>query len=275
MNIVQLHDRVRFWIDTVASARFESSDIDQAINNAVREIADEKYDHSRLNHHGDTFQKTQRIRDELSNLVKSERWSSDGLNNTDIAYSDGSALIGSFPDDYKYLLSLAMTYGGVKYDCFPLTYDRKNIIIKNPFRRIQSGPSPKLYFIESELGITVYHPFGSVQAYPINIDYLADPVDVFYGYEKGPSDTIGLNTDFICSLSPTDYDGTEYVTGTELTTDGVTDVITYGLAVVDFVNPDINGFLHEEVARKAAMGCLLSSGNLEKYKVLKAEILAT
>jgi len=271
MNIVQLHDRVRFWIDTVASARFESSDIDQAINNAVREIADEKYDHSRLNHHGDSFQKTQRVRDELSDLVIG--LDTDGT--LTLGNFAGHVLVSTFPATYKYLLAIALYVGDTMYPCWPLTYDRKNIIEDNPFRRVQSTPKAKLYYIEKASGIVIYHPFATAAPTKVEIFYLKDPVDVFYGYEKGPSDTIGFNTPMICSLSPTDYDGTEYVSGTALTTDGVTDVITYGLAVVDFVDPDINGFLHEEVARKAAMGCLLSAGNLDKYKVLKAEILAT
>jgi len=271
MNIVQIHDRVRFWIDSVASARFESSDIDQAINNAVREIVDEKYDHSRLNHRGDSFQRTQRIRDELINLVKPI--DTDGsLTLTKLA---DHVLVTTPPDDYKYLLAIALYVGTTMYPCWPLSYDRLTVINRNPFRRVKSTPQAKLYYIEETNGVKIYHPFAEAAPTKVKLYYLADPVDAFYGYEKGPADSIGLNTDFICSLSPTDYDGTEYVSGTELTTDGVTAVITYGLAVTDFVNPSINGLLHEEIARRAAMNCLLSAGNFDKYKMLKAEVLAT
>ena len=31
MNIVQLHERVRFWVDAVASTRFDIADINNAI----------------------------------------------------------------------------------------------------------------------------------------------------------------------------------------------------------------------------------------------------
>ena len=278
MNIVQLHDRVRFWVDTVSSARFESDDIDQSINNAVREIVDEKYDHSRLNHNKDTLQKTQRIRDELGGLIKNG--STPGqFTMQNISDSVGGnyvrVAIEFFPTDYKYLLSIALFVGTTKYDVDPLTYDRKTVVNKNPFRRVKSGLFNKLYYIENETGILIYHPFAFSAPTKVEIDYLSDPVDVFYGYEKLPADTIGLNTPFITALSPTSYDSTEYVSGTQMTTDGVTNAIDYGIAVVDFVNPVINGFLHEEIAKRAAAGCLLTSGNFEKYKVLKAETLAT
>ena len=96
MNIVQLHDRVRFWIDTVASTRFESDDLDQAINAAIVDITDEKYDQSRLNHRGDSFQRTQRVRDELSNLVKP--LDTDGT--LGLTNNVGHVLVDNFPTDY-------------------------------------------------------------------------------------------------------------------------------------------------------------------------------
>ena len=278
MNIVQLHDRVRFWVDTVSSARFGSDDIDQSINNAIREIVDEKYDHSRPNHNKDTLQKTQRVRDELSNLVKND--DTDGtFSMQEVSDPVGGnyvrVTVGSFPTDYKYLLSIAFFVGATKYSVDPLTYDQKNVLNKNPYRRVKSGLFNKLYYTENNTGILIYHPFQYAAGTKVEIDYLSDHVDVFYGYEKLPADTIGLNTAFITALSPTSYDSTEYVSGTQMSTDGVTNAIDYGIAVVDFVNPVINGFLHEEIAKRAAAGCLLTSGNFEKYKTLKAETLAT
>jgi len=273
MNIVQLHDRVRFWVDTVSSARFESDDIDQSINSAMIEIVDEKYDRSRLNHQKDTVQRTQRIRDELSNIVKED--DSDGSLSISKETDHVLVEVASLPSDYKYLLTIALYVGTTKYDIQPISYDRQNVTSKNPFRRIKSGIINALYYNELNTGIKVHHPFAQAAPTKIEIVYLAKPVDVFYGYEKEPADTIGLNTPFITSLSPTSYKSTEYVSGTALTTDGVTSVIDYGLAVTDFVNPEINGFLHEEIAKRAAAGCLLTSGNYEKYKTLKAETLAT
>lgn len=276
MNIVQLHDRVRFWIDTVSSTRFESDDIDLAINSATKEVVDEKYDHSRLNHNSDTIQKTQRIRDELGTLIKTV--DTDGTPSM-IEVSDpvggNYVLVSNLPDDYKHLLSIALFAGSVKYDIDPLTYNRKNVVGKNPFRRVKSGIFNKLYHIESDQGIKIFHPFQYAAPTKVELDYLSDPVDVFYGYEKTAGDSLGLDTPFITTLSPTSYKSVEYKSGTALVTDGVTQVLDYGNAVIDFVNPDINGFLHEEIAKRAAAGCLLTAGDYEKYKTLKAETLAT
>lgn len=270
MNIVQLHERVRFWVDTVASTRFESEDIDHAINNAIREVVDEKYDHSRLNHRGDSFQRTQRVRDELSDLTK--ELDTDG--SLTLAQSAGYVTVSTFPDDYRFLAGIALYVGTSKYNCWPLTYDRKNVIDSNPFRRVREGMFPKCYYIESEGNIKIYHPFAQAAPTKVEIAYLADPIDVFYGYEKGPSDTIGYPVDCIASLSPTQYDSVEYVAGDEFTTNASFSSIDYGLAVVDFVNPNINGFLHEEISKRAAANCLLTAGNFDKYNALRAEVLA-
>ena len=70
MKIVQLHERVRFWVDVVASTRFESEDLDNAINVAIDNKVRESYDQSRPMNRSDAFQRVQRIRDELGPLVK-------------------------------------------------------------------------------------------------------------------------------------------------------------------------------------------------------------
>jgi hypothetical protein len=270
MNIVQLHERVRFWIDTVASTRFESEDIDQAIINSTNEVVDEKYDHSRLNHRGDSFQRTQRVRDELSDITK--ELDTDG--SLTLAQHTGYALISTFPEDYRFLTGIAVFVGSLRYNCWPLTYDRKNVIDSNPFRRVRSGLFPKCYYIESEGNIKVYHPYLETAPTKVEISYLANPIEVFYGYEKGPSDTIGYPIDCIASLSPTRYDSVDYKAGDTFTTNASFSNIDYGLAVVDWINPNINGFLHEEISKRAAANCLLTAGNFEKYKALKAEVLA-
>jgi len=277
MNIVQLHDRVRFFVDTVASTRFESDDIDLAINNSIREIVDEKYDQSRLNHRGDSFQRTQRIRDELSNITKED--DVDGsLHSGTFTMTKNSGYvmleIGSFPTDYKHLLAIALYVDSTKYVCWPLTYNRKNVVEKNPYRRVRSGLFNKLYFIESDQGIKILHPFDTASPTNVEVAYLADPVDSFYGYEKGPSDTVGFNTPCIATLTPTEYNSVEYKSGDTFTTNGVLGVITYGLVVTGFIDPEINGFLHEEIAKRAAANCLLSAGDYEKYQRFKAETLA-
>ena len=270
MNIVQLHDRVRFWTDTVGSARFDADDIDQSINNTIKEIVDEKYDHSKLNHNQDSFQRTQRIRDELSNITK-ELDTDGSLNMTN---NDDHVLVDTFPDNYRFLLAIALYVGSSKYNCWPLTYDRKNTIDLNPYRRVRNGIFTKCYYIEYDQGIKIYHPFSSSSPTKIEIAYLSDPIDVSFGTEVGPSGVVGLNTPVIASQTPTSYDGTEYKSGDEFTTNGVTDTIDYGNVVKDFTDPNINGFLHEEVAKRAAANCLLTAGDFDKYKAFKAEVLA-
>jgi hypothetical protein len=272
MNIVQLHERVRFWTDTVGSARFELEDIDQAINNSSNEIIDEKYDASRLNHRGDSFQRSQRVRDELSNLVKP--LDTDGT--LTLTKNDGSVLVSTFPSDYRYLLAISITVNSVTHNCWPLTYDRKNVIESNPFRRVRQYPNVKCYYNEDTNGINVYHPFPTSDPEKVSIEYLATPADVDYGEEFVPTDNeLFYSGNLIAGATPTiTLSGVTYKLGDVFSANGISTLISYGIIVANYVNPGINKSLHEELAKRAAANCLLSAGDFEKYKTFKAEVLA-
>ena len=271
MNIVQLHERVRFWIDTVGSARFESQDIDNAINAAMNDIVDEKYKASRAISKGDSFQRSQKIRDELSSIVKV----ADTTGGADITISNpvtGSQSlipIASFPSTYRYLLSAAL-YDAVPaaHNCWPLTYDRLNIIGDNPFRRPRLLPKSKQYFIESSLGITFYHAFG-VAATRAILYYLKNPTLFNFGIERDSSYTWTVSgTAVIVTSEAMVYATTSYVLGDEVTITTPNLTITSGTVIDTFTESDINIQLHELIARRAAINSLLTIKEFDKSKAL-------
>jgi hypothetical protein len=117
MNIVQLHERVRFWVDIVASARFDSLDIDNALNASIDMKVRESYDKNRPMNRSDSFQRVQRVRDELGRLVKFANLSN-GLSVTP-GEEYPTAIDLSSIEDYGYLLAVKFRNGSSWHPCYP------------------------------------------------------------------------------------------------------------------------------------------------------------
>lgn len=259
MNIVQLHERVRFWLDTVGSARFEPFDLDNAINSAMNEIIEERYQSSKRLSKGDSFQRSQRVRDELSNIVKKFEPTTTNTTNKSLVE------LHDFPAGYKYLLAIA-AYNGSNYPCSPLTYDMYNTVSPNPFRRIRASLFPKLYYIESNEGITILHSMSNVTKAIIH--YLEEAIQWQWGIDYTSSkaftvaDIVIVNSDLVV------YDGANYLRGDTITIVNGHTNITSGTVLFDYTNSNINSNLHEEIARKAAINALISIRESEKVKTL-------
>jgi hypothetical protein len=263
MNVVQLHERVRFWADVVGSPRFETSDIDNAINVAMNDLVEEKYYPTRIAHSGDSFQRSQRTRDELSALVKESDSSVTGQ--ITLANYTGYSIIPitSFPVGYKYLLAIALyNASGTRYNCWPITYDRINVIDLNPYRRPRLTPIPKQYYNESNIGIKVIHAIVPAPAKAV-IHYLAAPIQ----WQLGPDYPGSLDNDWqlIVTSEICVYNGVTYLRGDLITIAGEL-FIDSGTVVKVFVNSNINVSLHEEIARKACINLLLSIKEFDKAK---------
>ena len=262
MNVVQIHERTRFWLDRVGSTRFDSLDIDNAINIALAFIVEEKYSGSKLMP-GDSFQKTQKLRDELSNIVKVSDSSSPGIV---LSNTTGVSLItkASLPADYKYLLAIAFYQTAtIKHNCWPLSYDRENVVDNNPYRRVRTGPFPKLYYNESVLGINIKHPFTSNPT-KVVIYYLAEPIQFVYGTQRASTYVFSVNpTSVIVDSLSCVYNGDTKLLGTKFNITAPTS-ITSGTVVSGYTESDINSNVHELLARRGAINCLISINESEK-----------
>lgn len=274
MNIVQLHERVRFWCDRVNSPRFDYTAIDNAINDGIKELVDEKYDASKSNHKGDSFQRTQRVRDELWSLVAKND------TDTDLILAGNlitKASVDALSDRYKYLLAASAEFTGTAgtytLPLFPLSYDRRNMIARNPFRRSSLGPMSLAYYIESKEGIEIIGPEG-INPDIVTLYYLKEPIAVRFGEEKtGPF--ADLEVVIATSLTAV-YDSITYLLGdliTIVTAKGLS--LTSGLAVHLYINSDIPETLHDEISVKAAVALLVVAEMDEKVKVLTEKIMAT
>lgn len=270
MNVVQLHERVLFWLDRVGSPRFEHSDIDNALNIAMNDIVDEKYSPTRLARSGDSFQRSQRTRDSLSSIVKESDSSVAGQ--ITLSHYSGYSIIpvASFPGDYKYLLAIALyDSSGNKHNCWPITYDRINVIDRNPFRRPRLAPISKQYYNESDIGIKLLHVIVPAPSKAV-INYLSTPIQWNYGIELlyGPSNHFVPGDIVIISSLTAEYNSVTYQIGDLVTIIAGSESLTTGSAVRAYTNSNINISLHEEIARKACTVLLLGVKEFDKAKAV-------
>lgn len=261
-------------MDIVSSTRFESQDLDNALNISIDSKVRESYDQNRPMNRSDAFQRVQRVRDELGPLVQKADISS-GLSLSGI---DDDFFIG-FSDltEYRHLLALKIKdSNGGWHPCYPLTYDRKNIIQRNPYRRVRITPQSKSYYLEqdSKLLIETALNVSAGDVVDARLDYLANPLIVYYGIERDSTYTFASGT-VVIAVVETYYNGVTYQIGQKFTIANPFLSLTSGGLVVDsFVECDVRGSTHEEISRRAAINCLLTAGENEKVNALRQEIMA-
>lgn len=267
MNIVQLHERARFWIDVVASNRFESEDIDNGLNVAIDNKVREAYDQNRPINKSDSFQRVQRIRDILGPIVTMATKITAGF-----GLSTNTITIAS-TSDYRYLVALGIKIDTTVYDCRPLSYDRKNVLYKNPFRVPRMTPTVKMYYNELDGNILITHA-SLVALTDFELHYLKNPAIVNYGIEYDSGKTF-TDADVVIAVEETVYATVTYKIGDKITIAAPTLTITSGLVVFDYTECDLRASAHEEISRRAAINCLMTANQGEKAKLLREEITAS
>ena len=263
MNIVELHERIRFWTDLVQSTRFEASDIDNAVNAAMNDIVEQKYYSSRKGK-GDSFQRTQKVRDELRTLVMEFDTDTGSVLDNYTGYSIIPA--SAYPSDYKYILCIKIVKGSTDYNCWPLTYDRVNAFPLNPFRRARLGGFPKSYYNEGEEGIRITHAITSPDR--AIYYYLKQATQWNYGIEYTFTHSFTNGQHFIITSESAVYNGVTYLRGTEVTATPPSLALTSGTAIALFVNSDVNSNLHEMIARQAAVNLMITIQKFDQAKAI-------
>jgi hypothetical protein len=268
MRIFELHNRVRFWVDTVKSTRFESIDIDNAINIAIDNKWRESYDSNRIMNHSDAFQKIQRIRDELGPLVKKVTTSSTGIS---LSVLNGKTIINNALTDYGYLLSLKIISDNGEFPAESISLKRKNILSNNPFRNILSSLSRKCYYSELDGNIELEQNIGTIS--DIELYYLAYPILVSYGTERTNGYTF-ITEKQVMAIDTVIYNSVTYLAGSVFTI-ASGESQTSGTVIEVYVESIMGETTHEEISRRAAINCLLSVGYFDKIKELRQEIMAS
>lgn len=267
MNIVQFHERVRFWIDVVGSTRFVSQDIDNALNIVIDNKLLETYGVGHFLNRDDGLQRTQRCREILGPIVEHADKNTSGFtfssNQISIAQSVG----------YYILLSLGALIGTKVYECRPLHYSRKIGTSENPFRKPRMTPSVRMYYNELDGKIVITHAYsGSLTDFELY--FLKKPNMVNYGLEYNSTHSFN-NNDVVIAVEETVYNGTTYKIGDEIIIVNPFLTITSGLVVFSYTNCNLPLLTHEEISRRAAVNCLMTSGQGDKSKLLLSEIITS
>lgn len=271
-------------MDIVSSTRFESEDLDNGLNVAIDNKVRESYDQNMPMNKSDAFQRVQRVRDELGGLVKKLGNDAGPANPTEMVLANGNE-IRIQNENYRHLLALRVVLAsGGWHPAYPLSYDRKNVTPRNPFRRVRSTPQSKIYYIEhggtsysegqdTELNIFIELPSGEVVT-DFELSCLMNPAIVNYGVEQTASYSF-TNGEQVIAVEETVYAGVTYVIGQKFTiTTGSGLNITTGRVVHQYVECDVRGSTHEEISRRAAINLLLTANEKDKALALRQEITA-
>lgn len=267
MNIVQIHQKSKFYLDSVRSPRYPYKTVTKAVNTAIHTIVNDRYDAIRKADREGTFQVSQRLRDEIYTLVYPGTV-------TPVPGTKRFDIKAAYPD-YWLLASMKVTISGKEINTIPLTYDEQNVIENNPFSRPSIDYPERVYRIEAYDGITINH--GELGSLTLgSIYFIKEPVQTDLGTVLS-SGIITDQTAIICYMDGQigyyDGGGNLYDTitleeGDELTIDipgGYAQILT-GIFVKDYVNCDLPSMLHEEVCKETAK---VLSGTVENYDRVK------
>lgn len=261
MNIVQMHHKTVFFLDSVNSPRFTNHKKDEAINTAILDIVLDRYNNIREKEKQYAFQTSQRLRDELYTIVKHPSY---------INASGGIIPKTGFPSDYMLLLAMKADISGQWINTIPVTYDEYNMLELNPYTFPSIDYPERIYRIENSEGLEVM--FGEQgQLIRADIFYMAKPAVIDIGTEVIIGESVAVAegsviayTDVTMRTGPaitllTLKKGEKYVVGTNseqfITLDS-------GVLYKSSIDCDLPEMLHDEVCRKAAD---ILSGNVENY----------
>jgi hypothetical protein len=268
MNIVQMHEAVRFWLDVVRSPRYEEQAIDTALNLVVEKILDEKTTYASLLHSADSVQATQRVRDQLGTLVRRLTHTqglviTPGAVETKIAITDKS--------QYRHMLELSVFEGTDKYPCFALSHMEHAVINQNPYRKPRLGTFSRLYFMEEDGATLVVHP-DQITIDGAEMFILRQPLSMNYGLVYDSTKAFVAGDKVIVVDKYTKYNGLDRFVGEEITIAAPNFNITEGRVTFNYRNTELSITLREEMTRRAAVELLRTTGQMEKATALLSEM---
>lgn len=275
MNIVEQFERIKFWLDVVASPRFDISVIENALNDAIFSVTDSKYESSQKQLSQDSFQRTQKVRDQLSNLIATPQgWLAGGTAVID-AFQNTYTISLRSEEKYRYLLCARAksAFSGETFNLWPLTYNRKNLISSNPFRKPRSTFFGKWYYIEKGTDIIIYTSVGETNI-TVEVYYLKDPNKSRWGHEYTSTKNF-VQGNVVIPLNEVVYATQTYKLGQQFTIAANPLAITSGKVLFDHEETDLNQQTHEGVCRLAALNLLLTTKEADKYKELKEKMMVS
>ena len=267
MNIIQLHQRVKFIIDHKFSPRFRLSDYDDAINVCINNIVKDRIGNVKQPGKPYSIQAFQMVRDELYTLVKDSN--SMAVSGNKVPINIGG--FQNYPLDYYSLINLKVNISGEEFTCYPTTYHEFDTNRKDPFKRATTNYPDKVYNIEDATGQTIdWGVKGTLLS--ASMQYISQPVRVSSGTQIAVGVLLPLGTQVISTSDKTKYDGVSYLTGTMFTFTNPAIGLSSGSAVYSWVDHNLPVTLEEEVAMAAASLLSKTTEDYNKGKTFDVEV---
>ena len=227
-NVVQMHAAIKAKIDFTGNPRHASRDYDKAINEAIEQIVNDRYDNIKKQLAKQySVESIQRVRDELYTLIVS-------------ATITPAADIAAYPAaTYKHLLMMSALINTVARPVRARTYDEYQELILNSFA---APDEENPIFLQESTGFKLYYGSGNTLG-DVTLYYMKHPAVVNRGL---PDEEISSGTGVISS-------GVDYIVTTDAT---IHNSITYYIGEI-FTSADTNLAAGSVVLRSLTTDCYL------------------
>ena len=249
-TVIQMHAQIDRKLDFVSNTRFSENEYDQAINEAIEQIVNDRYDNikKKRNYSAEAIQ---RVKDELFTLT---------VEAASLTITNDN---GAYPADYKHAYRVVPVIDSVERETEEVSYNQLSEMQRNTYTKPDDDYTK---WIQNSTGITIYHGTGTLNS--IFLDYMKQPGKVSAGtirqhIEQGTG-VLAATTAYVVLKDKTVYDGNTYLKGEEFTSTANTD-LTYGKVVAksNTTDSDLPLTIHKEIVDKAAP---IMEGWIEDYQ---------
>lgn len=236
-NVVQMHEEIKKKQDFVNNPRFGSRAYDDAINEAVEQMVNDRYDNFKRRK-SYSVESVQRVKDELYTII------------LDAVTLSKVGDVAAFPVDYKHTLLMTADVNSVTQVVVPVPFDELRHRMDNTFT---APDAENPIFTQASNGFTLYH--GSNTLGDVKLTYMKHPATVSRGLPDElltSADALTGAASYIAVEDDTVQNSVTYYTGEVFTAVGT--VLTSGSVVLrsDTTDCDLPGTAHKEVIDLAA-----------------------
>lgn len=268
MNSIELQSRIDFYNNLTSSARFTRQMYDIAVNDAMMEYIDEQFGDDD-NADPKNFQWVQQIKDNLYTLIAATApVVTPGVIITTPYSTVGTATFPN-PADYKNLIYLQTTIGGITSYSRPTTFNEIGPLLQDSFKKPTNS---KLYHIESSTGYTLYK--GSTGTVTVVMLYLKIPATFTIGDESQviSPPTVLTNALVYYALETTVFNSVTYEMGDSITGNGVT-ALSSGRVILstNTVTCSLPPETHEKIAKMSSQKMLKTISDYEGSMAIQSE----
>lgn len=249
MNAIETYNLVQFYIDRTRGARYYFSEINIAVNDAIKNTIDDIADTAGANQLSG-IDRLQVFRDELYTLIKTQ-----SSTPTVLGYYNNDILINhiNFPADYRTFVALSCTIDDATSYVRDLTYNNKGPVLEDSFLKPTNS---KVKFLEDSTGLKLYRGVTGTMT-NVSLDYIKQPTPFNMGNETNlispGANVLTINTGYT-AVEDSVYNGILYLSGTQFTTNGINTDLTSGQVILSSILSPIELPVktHADIAKRAA-----------------------